>query len=54
MSPLGNWNTEYWPFFIQITEIPSKKWANTEYRHILRPPPSPPMGRETPLDSILS
>ena len=30
-------NTVY--FFIQITEIPFKKLANTEYRHIVRPPP---------------
>ena len=37
-SPLVDWNTEYQPLFIQITELPSKKLANTEYRHIVRPP----------------
>ena len=37
-SPLGDWNNEYRPFFIQITKIPSKKLANTEYRYIIRPP----------------
>ena len=34
--PLGGWNTEYGPFFIQIIEIPSKKLANTEYRHVTK------------------
>ena len=31
LSPLGDWNTEYWPFLIQITVSPSKIWqiANT-------------------------
>ena len=37
-SPWGDWNTEYRPFFIQITVSPLKKSAITEYRHILRPP----------------
>ena len=37
-SLLGELNTEYRPFFIQITEISSKKLANTEYRHIVRTP----------------
>ena len=37
-SLLGDSNTEYRPFFIQITVSPSKKLANTEYRHIVRPP----------------
>ena len=37
-SPLVIWNTEYRPFSIQITEIPSRRLANIEYRHIVRPP----------------
>ena len=37
-SPLGDWNTKYRPFFIQITVSPPKKLVNTEYRHILRTP----------------
>ena len=32
-------NTEYRPFFIQITVSPPKKLANTEYGHIVHPPP---------------
>ena len=38
-SPLGHWNIEYRPFFIQITKIQSKKLANTKYHHIIRHPP---------------
>ena len=38
LSLLGYWNTKYQPFSIHIDEILSKKLANTEYRHIIRPP----------------
>ena len=49
-SLLGDWNTEYSPFFIQITVSPTKKLANTEYLHIVCPLP-PNIGQGITFDN---